>query len=465
MKLFYQNITLCEDGCVYVGINLNTYEVECSCEMKNDKNIINEDNIKTLLDNPLSNEVFGVLTNSNIEVLKCIKKAFNTKLIIKNYGGLMMVGIIFVQIINTVFIKIQMKKVERFIYTFITEIKYPPKRKTFLFQTEKKINMDNFDQELISKASKDVIINDIIPKKIEEENKINNVSKNKVKRNIKNQERNKTHKVIENKTRNNNKLIKKGSLATNSSLLNTKDKYTLVKKGSLQYSTHYTNINSQDKDKNNSPNKSGSELNININKSNNSSDSESGSGSGSGEIGTNRINSGASDTRLYKLDDIIIYNDKNKDNNKNIQLFEEKGKGEGDIKLQKRPSRFKTHINNKENSNNIIKFENGKTIENGMNSGTFRDNIPINDIGFEGDKNISIYLDRQNKNLLSSKQNSNTKKNIDINQTKRKSEDIPINQDINILRKQIKDEIIIQLKEKKKQRMENERIKQLILVP
>ena len=44
IRLFYQNISLCEDGCSYVGINLNTYEVECSCDVKSaEENHINED--------------------------------------------------------------------------------------------------------------------------------------------------------------------------------------------------------------------------------------------------------------------------------------------------------------------------------------------------------------------------------------------------------------------------------------
>jgi hypothetical protein len=52
-----------------------------------------------------------------------------------------------------------------------------------------------------------------------------------------------------------------------------------------------------------------------------------------------------------------------------------------------------------------------------------------------------------------------------MNKTKRKSADIQTRQDINILRKQIKKEIITQLKEKKKQRKEEERIKRITLVP
>ena len=236
IRLFYQNISLCEDGCSYVGINLDTFEVECSCNFKNEiQKEHDEDNIKSLLDNPLSNEVFGVLTNSNIEVLKCIKKAFNKKLIFKNYGGLMMVGLIFIQIISSIFIKIQMRKVDRFIYIFCSEIKNPPKRKANMmkFQNENKNNIDN--DITGNKVSKDIIINDITPKENIEPKKIVNINNGKVKREMKN----KGHKIIESKSRNNDyKLLKQGSSASTSSLVNINDKYTLAKKGSIQYSTH-----------------------------------------------------------------------------------------------------------------------------------------------------------------------------------------------------------------------------------
>ena len=112
-----------------MGINLESYEVECSCDVQNYQSNSNGDITKSLLDNPISNEVFGVITNSNIEVLKCIRKAFNIKLIFKNYGGLLMVGVLFVQIISTIFIKIQIKEVRKYIYSLIVQLKFPPKRK------------------------------------------------------------------------------------------------------------------------------------------------------------------------------------------------------------------------------------------------------------------------------------------------------------------------------------------------
>ena len=476
VKLFYQNITLCEDGCSYVGINLNTYEVECSCDLKNENHDSNnEENIKNLLDNPLSNEVFGVLTNSNIGVLKCIKQAFEKKIVFKNYGGLMMIGLITIQIVCAVFIKIQMRKVERFIYTFISQIKYPPKRKATLvkFQTQKnsniKNNLDIKDNDIISKASKDIIINDITPKENNEQNNKLNIN-NKVRKDLmsNNNKKNRTHKLNNNyRNRNDNyKLIKQGSLVSTSSLLNTKetkDKFTFVKKGTIPFSTQYTNFISKEKD--NSPNKSGSELNIfNINNSNNSS----GSGSSSGEK-DDRINSGASDTVLYKLEEINKSDDRDKDTiieeERKTNFFEERGKGVGTyldedvIGIDKGPKRFKTYINSKEKKNTII-FENGNVMENGMNSGTFRDNIPINDLGFEGNKNITIYSQKQRRNLASSIHNE-----IQINKPKRNSAEIYTNQDIKELRKQLKREIISELKERHEQRKQDERIKRLTLVP
>ena len=458
IRLFYQNISLCEDGCVYVGINLDTYEVECSCDVKNDaQKEHTEDNIKNLLDNPLSNEVFGVLTHSNVEVLKCIKKAFDKKLIFKNYGGLMMVGLIFVQIILSIFVKIQIKKVERFIYKFCMQIKSPPKRKTIMmkFHNEKNINIDN---GIINKASEDIIINDITPKENIKPKKIININNDKIKRDTKN----KGHKIIQNKSRNEDyKLINQGSLASTSSLI--KDKYTLVKKGSLQYSTHYTNLIPKETDKNsNSPNKSGSELNININKSDNSSDS------GSGERGTTRVNSGTSNTGLNNCVELIrLNNKKNKDEKIRKNLFsEEKGKDNGtyfDIFLfEKKPKRSKTNIITFERKNNI-NLANGKVIENGMSSDSYRNNIPINELDFAQNKNITIYSRQPKKDLFSMVQQIKTKK--DTNKEKRKSEEIKIIPDINILRKQIRKELMTKLKEKEKKKKEKERIKGLTLVP
>ena len=217
-----------------------------------------------------------------------------------------------------------MRTVERFIYTFISEIKNPPKRKASLIKFENQNNknennnVDNNDKDRISKASKDIIINDVTHKENIEQEKIININNNTVKKeiSISNNKRKRTHNIKNNKSQSRNinyNLIKQGSLVSTSSLLNTKDKYTLVKKGTLPYSTQYTNFIS--KEKNNSPNKSGSELNIiNINSSNNSNGS-----SGSGER-ENRMNSGESINGLDKLEEL------NRDKENDISSEEEKKK-------------------------------------------------------------------------------------------------------------------------------------------
>ena len=92
-----------------------------------------------------------------------------------------------------------------------------------------------------------------------------------------------------------------------------------------------------------------------------------------------------------------------------------------------------------------------------MSSGTFRDNIPINDL--EDPKSITIYSRKLKPNLMSSIHN-----NIEIDKTKRNSAEITTHQDINILRKQLKKEIISQIREHQKQKKEKDRIRRLTLV-
>ena len=93
-----------------------------------------------------------------------------------------------------------------------------------------------------------------------------------------------------------------------------------------------------------------------------------------------------------------------------------------------------------------------------MSSGTYRDNIPINDLGFEGNKNITIYSRKRKNNFI-------TSIHSDISKKKRKSADIQNPQDIIKLRKEIKKEIITQIKEKEKEKEEKEKIKRIFMVP
>ena len=61
--LFYPNIKLCDEGCVYKGIDENKYEVTCECTFSN---IINND----LINNAFTGEIINTIGEMNIEVLK-----------------------------------------------------------------------------------------------------------------------------------------------------------------------------------------------------------------------------------------------------------------------------------------------------------------------------------------------------------------------------------------------------------
>ena len=98
IKFFYQNVSLCEENCVLKSVDLKTFLKKCECNVttteSGNNNLIDE-----YLDNPLSSEILGFITESNVDTLKCIKEAFNYEYFYHNYGGIMMISLFVVQII------------------------------------------------------------------------------------------------------------------------------------------------------------------------------------------------------------------------------------------------------------------------------------------------------------------------------------------------------------------------------
>ena len=80
-----QNLTLCEENCVLVDYDFNTNRSKCKCDVKINIPIINDEIKidKEKLRNNFKN-VKGYFTN--IDVVKCYKKAFQKMNIIKNLG-------------------------------------------------------------------------------------------------------------------------------------------------------------------------------------------------------------------------------------------------------------------------------------------------------------------------------------------------------------------------------------------
>ena len=90
---YYQNVSFCEEGCEYNGINLESMTVNCSCVPKHQE----EFDPDTLSINEIGMKFKTVLSNSNIRVFLCYQSLF--KSIAANWGNWIMLGLIMIEII------------------------------------------------------------------------------------------------------------------------------------------------------------------------------------------------------------------------------------------------------------------------------------------------------------------------------------------------------------------------------
>ena len=119
IKAYYPNISLCESGCICKGVDLATLESICECKF-NDllKNEFIEDN--ALLSNTIG-EVFELIRSSNLLILKCYEGVFKKENIVKSYGGFIIIGIVFFQLIfSLIFGFHDMNMIRKFLHN-ITE--------------------------------------------------------------------------------------------------------------------------------------------------------------------------------------------------------------------------------------------------------------------------------------------------------------------------------------------------------
>ena len=89
------NISLCQEGCVFLSYNSETKKKECDCP-------IQVEDIKTntfelqFEANDLVEEFYDVLKNSNFRIMRCYKLPFNPKIFIKNIGSILMTIILLI---------------------------------------------------------------------------------------------------------------------------------------------------------------------------------------------------------------------------------------------------------------------------------------------------------------------------------------------------------------------------------
>ena len=184
IHIFFPNITLCDSGCQYKGINLAKMESICECKyinmLKNEfveKNIFIESSVE---------EITDIISNSNLDVLKCFKDVFKIEYIQKGIGGFFIISIFIIEIIFSIIFLIYDKyQIMRYLYNIseqyinllskninftkrfsVTIIKAPPKKRR---NKDKKIKKEcNIFNNSTSQKSDNLL----------KKNKTNNVSSN-----------------------------------------------------------------------------------------------------------------------------------------------------------------------------------------------------------------------------------------------------------------------------------------------
>ena len=158
-KEYYQNISICEEGCEYKGLDFDNYSFQCLCSVNTEINL----NDKQRNYNIWYSSFKSPLSPSNLEVFKCYKYLF--KNFLHNFGQMFEIFCILLELVLSYFIIFHGLK---FLFKFIHKI--IEKKNTTII---KKYKISNKIDERKSSQSNNVIIisnddtinkNSIIPK-------------------------------------------------------------------------------------------------------------------------------------------------------------------------------------------------------------------------------------------------------------------------------------------------------------
>ena len=135
LLLFYPNLTLCDESCINVGVNLTSMRAICECKLKA---ILNEAKDATKL---VGLDFTNLIDSLSIDVVKCFKTVFQYKYFIHCYGGFISIFLIIIQSICVIIsCKISMNKIRKTTLTLMVNYSHllnqrkslhSPPRKTF----------------------------------------------------------------------------------------------------------------------------------------------------------------------------------------------------------------------------------------------------------------------------------------------------------------------------------------------
>ena len=156
---YYQNISLCEEGCEYNGLNFDDYSFQCVCLFNTDIDL--SDRKRNF--NIWNSYFKSPLSPSNLKVFKCYKYLF--KNFFHNYGQMFEILCILLELILSYFIIFHgLKFLFRFIHNII-EMKNTTIIKKFKLNSKKDERKNSQSNNIIIISNDDIINqNSIIPK-------------------------------------------------------------------------------------------------------------------------------------------------------------------------------------------------------------------------------------------------------------------------------------------------------------
>ena len=115
LKEFYPNISLCNDGCFYNGVNLTSMTSICQCKFSD---FIGENTFtENAFISKISDEIGEIFLQSNLIILQCYQNTFSYKYFIKNIGGFIILSIIIFQTICFLtFYFVNIKAINKYIF-------------------------------------------------------------------------------------------------------------------------------------------------------------------------------------------------------------------------------------------------------------------------------------------------------------------------------------------------------------
>ena len=180
-KDIYKNVTFCQDGCMYKGMDYELMIANCICDsssLQGEKNITEDKKIdsETLNFKSITKSFISNLLDFNIDVIYCYNLVFNFKALIKNIGFICLFIMFILQLIFFfIYLIKKLKPIRNFMYVFKisknlngNRVSLPPKKSN--------LNKKNKDSEQTKEKRKNKFFS--IKNKDKNNIKKNNESKN-----------------------------------------------------------------------------------------------------------------------------------------------------------------------------------------------------------------------------------------------------------------------------------------------